>query len=183
MAKSREKKSKETEILVDRLRRMKVAVITATAGLTVKDVNGLRSQLRKSGIDYLIAKKTLIRRALKETGLDRVSVDEISGSFSIAFGYDDEITAAKLLHQFAKTHEALKFYGGILEGSFTGPDAMLALAKLPGKDGLRSQLVGTMTAPVSGFVRVLAGNLQGLLRVLAAHHEQRADASSAPAAA
>lgn len=178
MAKSRDQKQQELSRLTDRFGRMKVAVFTTTGGLKVKDVTDLRNQLRKEGIDYTVAKKTLVNRALKDAKVESVDVSGIMTSFSIAFGYEDEISPAKFLAQFAKTHESVQFLGGILNGVFVDADQMKALSKLPTRDELRARVVGSMAAPLSGFVNVLAGNLRGLVRVLDAVRNQKATVSS-----
>jgi len=166
MAKTRVQKEQETAVLVDHLQRMKSAVLSSTSGLTVKDMTELRSTLRKAGLDYVVAKKTLVKRALEASGLAKVDISPVQASFSLTFGYEDEVAPAKILAQFGKTHEAVKFLGGILEGSYVGVEQVQQLAKLPTRDELRARVVGSIAAPISGFVNVLAGNLRGLVRVL-----------------
>lgn len=180
MAKSKAKKTSEVTTLTDKLRRMKVAVLSANAGLKVKDSTALRATLRQAGVDYMVVKKTLLKRALAAADLSSIDVSGIQASFSLAFGFDDEVTPAKLLAQFAKTHESLTFLGGILNQSFVSAEQMTALAKLPTRDQLRGQLIGTIAAPLSCLVNVLVGNLRGLVRVIDAVRERRA---SAPAVA
>ncbi|MBI5405333.1 MAG: 50S ribosomal protein L10, partial [Candidatus Kerfeldbacteria bacterium] len=107
MAKTRVKKELESSALTERLQKMKVAVLTTTAGLKVKDMTELRTALRAEGVEYVVAKKTLVRRALSAAKLEQVDLAPVDSSFSLTFGYDDEVTPAKLLAQFAKTHEAL----------------------------------------------------------------------------
>lgn len=178
MAKSRQEKEQEVASLVDKLRRMKVAVLTTNAGLSVKDSTELRSTLRKSGIDHTVAKKTLLRKALNESSFGGIDIMPITASFGISFGYDDEVAPAKLLAQFAKTHGALQFIGGVLDGVYIDGAQMKQLASLPTRDGLRAWVVGTIAAPLSGLVNVLAGNIRGLAQVLSA---RRSALENAPA--
>lgn len=166
MAKTRQQKIDEAAALSDKLQRMKVAVFSTTAGLKVKDVNALRSILRKEGIDHVVSKKTVLQRALTAAQLERIDISPIAQSFAVTFGYDDEVTPAKLLAQFAKTHEPLKFVGGILDGALVDAASVTALSKLPTRMELRGQLVGTIAAPISGFLNVLIGNVRGLVRAL-----------------
>lgn len=180
MAKTRQQKEIEVQALTDRLQRMKVAVFATSGGLKVKDVTALRSQLRQNQIDFMVAKKTLLKRALAAANMSGIDVSGIQASFGLAFGFTDEVAPAKLLAQFAKNHEALTFLGGIMNGSFVPAEQIEALAKLPTRDQLRGQLVGTLAAPLSGLVNVLVGNLRGLVRVIDAVRERRA---SAPAVA
>lgn len=175
MAKSRPKKAQEVENLATHISRMKVAVVTSTSGLNVKGTNELRTALRAVGVDYVVAKKTLVKRAFEQAKLaDTVDLAPLSESFALSFGYEDEVTPAKTLAKFAKTHEAVKFLGGIMDRSFVPAEQMKALAALPSTDELRARLVGSIASPLSGFVRVLNGNLAGLVRVLEAHRSNRA---------
>lgn len=174
MAKTRAKKTSEVQTLVEKLQRMKSAVFTTTAGLRVKDVNELRLLLRAAGVDYVVAKKTIFRRALETAKLSGIDVSGVNQSFAITFGYEDEVAPAKLLAQYAKTHEVVKFVGGILNGALAEADQMTTLSKLPSRQELRAQVVGTIAAPLSGFVNVLVGNLRGLVRVLDQVRERRA---------
>ncbi len=179
MAKSRVKKEQEIENLVTRLNRMKVAVVTSTSGLNVKGTNELRTALRASGIEYVVAKKTLVRRALEQAKLaDTVDLKPLAESFALSFGYDDEVTPAKVLATFAKTHDSVKFLGGVMERSFVSAEQMKALSALPSTDELRARLVGSIAAPLSGFVRVLNGNLTGLVRILDGYQSKRTEASA-----
>ncbi len=131
--------------------------------------------LRRAGVDYTVAKKTLVARALQAASLEHLDFSSaLSTSFSLAFGYDDEVLPARLLAQFAKTHESVQFLGGVVDGSFLTAAQMQQFSKLPSRDGLRSQLVGTLAAPVSGFVAVLGGTLRSFVRVLDGYRQNRA---------
>lgn len=174
MAKARSKKDTEVKALVEKLGRMHVAVATTTAGLKVKDVNELRSLLRKSGVDYVVAKKTLVRRALEQASLSTIDFSSVSESMALSFGYDDEVAPAKALATFAKTHDSIKFVGGILNGTFVDGARMKSLSAMPTRNEMLGRVVGTIAAPLSGFVRVLSGNLTGLVRVLDGYREKMA---------
>jgi len=78
----------------------------------------------------------------------------------------DEVSAARIVNNFSKTHEILQVFGGVLEGKFISVAMVKSLANLPSKQELLAKLVGSINAPVSGFVNVLAGNLRGLVGVL-----------------
>lgn len=176
MAKSREKKLNEATALAEKLGRMKVTVLTTTSGLKVKDSNALRTLLRKEGIDHIVAKKTLIRRALEQSGLRSVDLAPVTQSMALSFGYDDEVAPARVLASFARTHDSLKFLGGIVEGSFVTSDTVKVLASLPGKPEMQARLIGTIAAPLSGFARVLQANITGFIRALHAMSEKKTEA-------
>lgn len=176
MAKPRQKKEQEVAALTEKFQRMRSMVLTSTSGLKVNQATELRSMLRRAGVDYIVAKKTLVARALQAASLDHLNFGSaLSTSFSLAFGYnDDEVLPARLLAQFAKTHESVQFLGGVVNGSVLTAMEMQQFSKLPSRDGLRSQLVGTLAAPVSGLVVVLGGILGGFVRVLDGYRQNRA---------
>jgi len=151
---------------------MKAVVFTKFSGLTVKDATELRRQLRPAGIDLLVAKKTLIRKAMSEANLDAKVLDTIDGEVALAFGYEDEIAPAKMLNTFAKTHPAIALNGGLVNNQWLNATEVLALAKLPGREQLIAQTVWTIGAPLTGLVNVMAGNIRGLINVLNSINQQ-----------
>lgn len=151
---------------------MKSAVFADFKGLKVKDITELRRLCQGQKISYGVAKKTLIRIAAKNAGLD-FNPDSMDGSYAMACGLEDEVAPAKMLADFVKKHEALKILGGILEGKTVDKTAIGFLAKLPSKQELLAKLVGSLQSPISGLVNVLAGNLRGLVRVLNAYQKSK----------
>jgi len=106
--------------------------------------------------------------SLKDTDAGR-----LTGQLLYAFNADDEVAPAQALANFAKKNPTIEFVGAITqEGQFMAVEDVKSLASLPNKDQLRAQLVGTLAAPLSGFVNVLSGNLRGFLNVLSAKAEQ-----------
>ncbi|HRZ95423.1 MAG TPA: 50S ribosomal protein L10 [Candidatus Moranbacteria bacterium] len=170
-------KKQKKEIVADlseKLKNSKAAVFSDFKGLLVKDMMALRKELRKEKIDFKVAKKTLIELALKNAKID-ASVKNMEGQLAVAISQEDEVAAAKIMAKVAKGNENLKILGGILEMKFLGKEEIMALSKLPSKDELLAKLVGTLNAPVSGFVNVLAGNIRGLINVLKAVADNKAN--------
>lgn len=172
MAKTREQKEAMVAELADKLGRMKAAVFTSVSGYTMGDADSLRSKGRAEGVEIMVAKKTLLKRALQEKGIE-VDVSALEGSVLATLAYNDEVSAAKLMADFLKGRETMAILGGILEGKSVDASAVKTLAKLPGKQELLAKVVGSLNAPVSGFVNVLAGNLRGLVTVLNAVKDQK----------
>lgn len=168
MAKSRQAKEQSLQQVTRMLKKAKGVVFVDYAGLTVKDMQQLRRALTAKGVDFEVAKKTIMGRALKEAGLANVDVGSLNGMVSVATSGTDEVEPARELAAFAKTHDKMKLLGGVLEGAFVESTKVKELAKLPGKTELLGMLVGTMQAPVTGFVNVLQGNLRSLVQVLRA---------------
>ncbi len=165
MPKTKAAKQVEVAELSEGLKKAKGTVFANFQGLTVADSEALRRECRKNDITVLAAKKTLVARALEEAGIEGVKPAEFVGGVATFLG-SDEVAPARVVCTFAKTHEIVAIFGGLLEGKFIAAVAVKNLASLPSKEQLLGQLVGTLNAPVSGFVNVLAGNLRNLVGVL-----------------
>ena len=139
----------------------------------MEDANDLREKGRAQGVELLIAKKTLLVRALEKSGFS-VGKEALDGSILTTIGFEDEVGAAKLMAEYAKDREGITLAGGILEGEFVGHDAIMQLSTLPSREELLAKLVGSINAPVSGFVNALAGNLRNIVYVLNAVKESKA---------
>ncbi len=168
---TKDQKKQLVKDLSENIKASKSAVFVDYRGLKVKDLTGLKKELRGSGVEFKVAKKTLIEKALKDSGID-MDIKNLEGQIAVALS-GDEITGAKIIEKFGKTNENLKILAGILEKKLMGAAEVKELAKLLGKEELLAKLVGTLNAPVSGFVNVLAGNLRGLVQVLKTISEQK----------
>lgn len=164
---TRTQKELITKELVEKLKEAKAVVFSDFKGMTMKDLVALRKELRAESISLKVVKKTLIDIALKEAGIV-ASVKDMEGQIAIAVSPKDEVAAAKIISSFAKKNSNLKVTGGVLDGAILSTDEVIALSKLPSKQELLAKFVGTINAPVSGFVRALSGNISGLVRVLKA---------------
>lgn len=174
MAKTREQKAAILDKMTDRLKRMKGAAISHASGYTMEDADKLRSKAAENNVEVFVAKKTLLTLAAKEAGIEGFDRGTVDGSVLVAVSYGDETAAAKLLKDLSKEKDTIKLLAGVLEGKVVGAAEVKRLADLPSKEQLLGQLVGTLNAPVSGFVNVLAGNLRGLVTVLGAIQEKKA---------
>lgn len=165
MAKTKEQKEKLLERLDDKISRMKSAVIVDYKGLKVKDTETLRNILREKGVEFNISKNSLTKIALKKSGIE---FDEsvFEKPVAIAFAMEDEVAPAKEITLFAKKNEAIEILGGILERKYIDEAMVKQLAALPSREELYGRVVGTIAAPLSGMVNVLAGNIRGLINVI-----------------
>jgi large subunit ribosomal protein L10 len=176
MAKSKVQKSEILRDLTDKAGRAKSIVFTGFNGLGVKESEELRKGLRAENGEYCVTKKTLLNLVFKNSKMeDGLNARTFSGQIAAIFGYGDEVSPARVIAKFIKGHEKkLYFIGGFLEHKFLSADQMGELAKLPGKQELYAQVVGTLNAPISGFVNALAGNLRNMVYVLKAIGEKKA---------
>lgn len=168
---TRAQKEQVVKDLSAKIKDGKVLIFSDYAGTTVVKMKELRDELRKTDSSYKITKKKLIDLALKDAGIE-ASVLDLEGQIGIAIGKGDEVSAAKVLATFAKANKNFKILQGVLENKVISGKDVLALAMLPSKDQLLAKLVGTINAPISGFVNALAGNLKNLVGVLKAISEK-----------
>ena len=174
MALSQEKKQAVVDNLVEQLSNSKITVMAQYTGLTVKEAQELRNQAKENGTTLVVVKNRLVKVAMNQVeSLKDVDTSSLQGQLMYAFNPEDEVAPAQTLANFSKTHPAIE-----LKGAFESSGAMMdeaqvkQLASLPSKEQLRGQLVGTIAAPLSGFVNVLSGNMRGLMNVLNAREEQ-----------
>jgi large subunit ribosomal protein L10 len=165
----KEQKAEQVDLLTDKLRKAKVAVLTDYRGLTVSQLQELRGKLRTGDVEYRVVKNTLTRRAAEAAGVPGLQT-ELEGPVAIAFGYDDLSTPAKLLNEFVRTTRLkLDIKGGLVEGRVVSPDQVKQLADLPSREALIAQLLGTLQSPVGQLVGIMQTPLQQLLGVLNAY--------------
>lgn len=176
MAITRAKKEEIVEGLKDKLSKAKTVVFARYKGLTVADLTELRNQLKESEAEAWVVKNTLTKIALKgrssakggpASGWD-VPGKILKGQTALFFSYADELTAPKLVYKFASKKEELKIKGGIFEDKFIEANEVEKLAKIPGREELLAKVVGSINAPISGFVGVLRGNILNLIYTIKA---------------
>lgn len=152
---NREQKVQEVKSLAQRVENAKALIFAGYRGLKVSEVTELRSKLRKGQSTFKIVKNRLMRRVLKEKGLD-----QLDGYFrdptALAASDADPVSPAKILIDFAKTNDRLKIKGGYLNGTVLTMRDIEVLAKLPSREVLIAKALGSMQAPASNMVGVLA---------------------------
>lgn len=163
---TRQQKKEIVEELIDKLSRQKSVIFSDYTGLTVNQVQELRSQLRENNIDYRVAKKTLIDLALDKAGFKDFKIRDLSGQIGLVFSYEDEILPAKIIYDFSRKNETLKMLAGLVQGEYLDSEAIVNLAKLPSKQELLAKLVGGFASPMSGFCNGLQFNLRKLVYLL-----------------
>lgn len=145
-----EKKGQVVDEITTKLKESLSTIVVDYRGLTVSEITELRKELREANVDFKVYKNSMVRRATQAT--DMTGIDEqLVGPTAIAFSNDDVIAPAKILHNFAKKHEALELKAGIIEGRVASLEEVQALAILPSRDGLLSMLLNVMQAPIRNF--------------------------------
>jgi large subunit ribosomal protein L10 len=168
----KEQKAEQVDLIAEKLKRAKVAVLTDYRGLTVPQIQDLRSKLRGGDVEYRVVKNTLARRAAESAGVPALEA-VLKGPIAIAFGYDDLGVPAKLINEFVRsTRLKLDVIGGLVEGRVFTPDQVKQLADLPSRESLIAQLLGTLQSPVGQLVGIMQTPVQQLIGVLNAYQEK-----------
>jgi large subunit ribosomal protein L10 len=170
------RKRQAVEKLTDKLSRATSAVVTDYRGLTVHQLEELRGQLRGQGVDYVVVKNTLARRAADAAGIGAFS-DVLVGPVGLALGYGDLSTPAKVLSEYFRVNRRLPSVAGLVEGTVLDADGVKMLADLPPREALLSQLAGTLLSPLTQ----LAGSIDSITSTLASALEAYRDKLAAAA--
>ena len=173
MAKTRKQKEEISKDLEKKIKGAKGVVFSNFMGLKVKEFEEVRRELAKEEGEIVVTKKTLLKRILNGLGYKEADPEAFEGGVAVAISQKDEVMPAKVLAKYSKSFPVIKFYGGILENKFIDAAKVKELSMLPSKTELLSRVVGSINAPVSGFVNVLAGNLRGLINIFNQIYERR----------
>jgi len=155
MAITKAKKSEVVAKVNDAVKDAASVVFVHFKGLSMEDTGAMRSELKKDGVSYLVAKKTLIRHALADKGYEG-TMPELPGEIAIAWSQEDPTLAARDIYEHGKKHkDALTIVGGIYEGAYQDAVAMNAIATIPPLQVLRGMFVNVLNSPIQGLVIAL----------------------------
>ena len=170
---TREQKEAFVAEFQERLGRSEAIFLTDFTGLNVKAMTSLRSQLKKSGGEYLVVKNRLVRRALEETEIPDIS-RFLEGPTGVVFGDDDAVAAARTVTEFARENgDKPVFKVGVLETMVLDAAQIDRVASLPPREELLSQVAGVLTAPMSALVGAMSGKLQEMAGLVDALREDQ----------
>ncbi|HEY3050727.1 MAG TPA: 50S ribosomal protein L10 [Gaiellaceae bacterium] len=159
--------------LAQRLRDTDTLMVADYRGLSMPEIDELRTRLLEAGARFTVVKNTLTKLAAEEAGTKDV-LELIDGPTAIAFleAESDPATVAKVLHETARAKDVLVIRGGLLEGTLVGDEEITRLATLPPADVLRAQLVGAVAAPLTTVVGLFTAPLRDLVGILDARIRQ-----------
>jgi large subunit ribosomal protein L10 len=177
----RDQKEQVVEELTARLKAAETLLVADYRGLTMPQIDELRTRLLESGARFTVVKNTLTRRAAEAAGTDAL-LAMLDGPSAIAFleADGDMVAAAKALADSARDTNVLEIRGGIMQGRAVTADEVASLAKLPPEDVLRGQVLGAIVAPLTTFVGLLNAPLQNFVGLLDARIEQLGGEEAAP---
>ena len=168
MALTQDKKNEIVKEISDLLDSSKLTVAAKYSGTSVQSMQELRRSGKENGTVVKVVKNRLVIKALKASPKYKdIDTSTLSDMLLYAFNSQDEVAPAQTLANFAKNSPTIEFVGAFsADGQFIGAEDVKSLASLPSKDQLRAMLIGTLSAPLSGFTGVLASNVRGLVNVL-----------------
>jgi large subunit ribosomal protein L10 len=169
----RQDKERIVSELAERLKSSQNLLVADYRGLSMPEIDELRSKLLETGARFSVVKNTLTRLAAEEAGVKEL-LDLIDGPTAIAFidAEGDPAAAAKILNDTARAHDVLVIRGGLLEGDTVSDVEIKRLATLPPADVLRAQFAGAVAAPLTTIVGLFTAPLRDLVNVLDARITQ-----------
>lgn len=150
------KKAAEIDLLVDRFERSQMTILADYRGLSVTQMQDLRSRLRPADSEFRVAKNTLVRIAAERAGVEGLE-EFLEGPTAVMFAFDDVAAPAKAMSDFAKASRVLEVKAGVMNGQVLSADDVEAIATLPPREELLGKLVGMLASPMSRAVGVLSG--------------------------
>lgn len=170
---TRLQKEEAVKTLTEEIKASKSIVFADYRGVKTNDINELKRRLKKEGTNLRVIKKSLVDLSLKNAKIE-MDIRGMEGQLAVTISDNDEVAPARVLSKFAKENESLKILGGVLGIKGMSAKEVDDLAKLPSKEELIAKVVGTIKAPLSGLVNVLNGNTRGLVNVLKAIADNKA---------
>ena len=180
-----QRKDKEQVVaeLAERLRASDTLILADYRGLSVGELDDVRTQILAHGARFSVVKNTLTKRAAEEAGLETLTA-LLDGPTAIAFvGDGDMVAVAKTLNDTARKTKILSIKGGILQGAPLAADQVVELASLPPYDVLQGQVLGAIVGPLTSIVSLFAAPLQNFVGLIDARIDQLGGAEAAPAEA
>ena len=178
---NRDQKATVVDEIADQIQRASAVFAVDYRGLSVAQAAALRAKLRESDTKFRIVKNSLSERAAAKAGAESLKA-WFEGPTALALVHGDAALAAKALNDTARALNILEFKGGLMDGAVLSADDVRSIARLPARDVLNAQLVGTIAAPITGLVRGLNALIAGLAIQLKAIADQGLVSGEAPTA-
>ena len=165
-------KSEKIDAIKSKIEKAQVALITEYKGYTVEEITNLRRELQQQGGDYMVTKNTLTKVAIKGTEYEAMA-DLMKGPIAIAFGFEDQVSPAKVVSKFIKDSKKGEILGAVLEGNLLSASDAKALANLPSKEELYAKMLGSINSPATGLTLGINGIMAALTGAVAAVRDQK----------
>lgn len=157
--------------LTEQLGKAAFTVLTDYRGLTVEQLQDLRTKLREANAELHIGKNTLIKLAAEANDLEGLT-PSLEGPTALMFAWDDPAQPAKVLRDFVRSSRILSLKVAVLDGEIVSAERVEVIADLPSREELIAKVVGSVAAPLYGLVNVLSGPQRSLVYALDARRRQ-----------
>lgn len=171
MAITRQEKEVILKELVEKFQKAQSLAFGQYAGMTVEQLSKMRREMREQNVEFKVAKKTLIKLAAKEMGVE-VPDESIEGTVGVAISYTDAVAGPKLIKSTSKKVEVLKLLGGVMDGRMLSQAEMQTLASLPSRDQLLATFMSMLQAPMRSFAGAIQAPGSSLARAFTAYGEK-----------
>lgn len=148
-----EKKKDKVQVLAEKFKKAKMIVLTEYRGISVEDDTKLRATIRNNGDEYSVVKNSIIAHAAKEAGIE--GLDNLEGPTAVVIGYEDYVTPAKAVNDYAKDNEFYTIKAGVMDGKMIEISEVKKLANLPSKDTLYAMLASALLGNIRNFAVVI----------------------------
>lgn len=175
---NRAEKTELSNVLKDKFVKASVAIFADYKGLTATQADDLRRQLRTHKVEVKVLKNNVARLVTKEGKMGeqaKALMESVVGPTLVAFAYGDAAAAAKVISKFAQDNEALKLKDSLMGDKRITASGVQELASLPSREVLIAKMLGSMNAPITNFVGVLAAVPRSLVTVLSAIEKKKAN--------
>lgn len=160
------------EELTEKLNEANSVFLTDFTGLNVQEINELRRSLKGASVEYQVVKNTLARLSVKSAGCEEL-LEFLEGPTAFAFGIDDPAAPARVMKEFRKNNEKLRFKACLFDGVLIGAEGIEEVASLPSREVLLARLMAGLNSPISNLVYSLNGILNKLVTVIDAVKKQK----------
>lgn len=167
------KKTQTLEELKDALLNSKLTIVSDYQGTSVSELTSLRREIQNAGGGFMVAKNTLIKRAVEGQDYSDTLNEFLSGPTAVAYTNGDPVLVAKAITEYVKKAKKTAVKGGVLEGKKVSEADIKAIASLPSKEVLISKMLGSLNAPAQNLVSALSGVSRNLVYVLDAVRKQK----------
>ena len=164
--KARQIKAETIKTLGEKISKAKVLALTDYHGLSANQIGSLRQKVKEAGGELIIAKNTLLSRALANSQKRMAKSGQFAGPTAVILAYQDEIAPVKAVAEFIKTLGFPKFKFGFFDKDFLDAIALEALSKIPSREVLQAKVVSAIASPMYGIVSVLQANIRNLISIL-----------------
>ncbi len=142
-----ERKKQQVQELIEKMKEAKSFVIVDYSGLTVEQITKLRRELRQNGCDMAVIKNNITKRATKELGFEEMQ-EFLVGPNAVAFSFDDSVSAAKVIYDFAKENNSIELKVGVVDGEYMDQDNIKVIATIPSRETLLTMFAAGILQPI-----------------------------------